>query len=70
LYSGDDLPSFVEPESTIDPNSMTDLFLAIYNATTQDEFKIAYKIAYAACDGDKGWQIKVIAAKDEAKGKL
>ena len=70
IYSGDDLPSFVEPESNIDPNSMTDLFLAIYNATTQDELKIAYKIAYAACDGDKAWQIKVIAAKDEAKAKL
>jgi hypothetical protein len=70
IYSGDDLPSFVEPESTIDPNTMTDLFLAIHNATTQDELKLAYKIAYAACDGDKAWQMKVIAAKDEAKGKL
>jgi len=70
IYSGDDLPSFVEPESTIDPNSMTDLFLTIHNATTEDELKIAYKVAYAACDGDKAWQMKVIAAKDEAKGKL
>ena len=70
IYSGDDLPSFVEPESTIDPNTMTDLFLAIYNAATQDELKLAYKIAYAACDGDKAWQMKVIAAKDEAKAKL
>jgi hypothetical protein len=70
IYSGDDLPSFVEPESTIDPNTMTDLFLAIHNAKTQDELKIAYKVAYAACDGDKAWQMKVIAAKDEAKGKL
>ena len=70
IYSGDDLPSFVEPESNIDPNTMTDLFLAIHNAKTQDELKIAYKIAYAACDGDKAWQMKVIAAKDEAKGKL
>jgi hypothetical protein len=70
IYSGDDLPSFVEPESTIDPDTMTDLFLAIHNAKTQDELKIAYKVAYAACDGDKAWQMKVIAAKDEAKGKL
>jgi len=70
IYSGDDLPSFVEPESTIDPDSMTDLFLAIHNATTQDELKLAYKIAYSACDGDKAWQMKVITAKDEAKGKL
>jgi hypothetical protein len=56
--------------SNIEPNSMADLFKAIEAATTQDELKLAYKIAYAACDGDKAWQIKVIAAKDEAKGKL
>ena len=70
IYAGDDLPQGDEPESTIDPNSMTDLFLAIHNAKTQDELKLAYKVAYAACDGDKAWQIKVIAAKDEAKEKL
>ena len=70
IYSGDDLPSFVEPESTIEPDTMTDLFAAIESASTQDELKIAYKVAYAACDGDKGWQIKVIAAKDKAKAKL
>jgi hypothetical protein len=70
IYAGEDLPDGAEPESTIDPNTMTDLFLAIHNATTQEELKIAYKIAYAACDGDKAWQMKVIAAKDEAKGKL
>jgi len=70
IYAGDDLPDGAEPESNIDPNTMTDLFLAIHNATTQDELKLAYKIAYAACDGDKAWQMKVIAAKDEAKAKL
>ena len=70
IYNGDDLPSFIEPESTIDPDSMTELFTAIENATTQDELKVAYKVAYAACDGDKAWQIKVIAAKDKAKAKL
>jgi hypothetical protein len=70
LYSGDDLPSFVEPESTIDADSMTDLFAAIENASTQDELKIAYKVAYSACDGDKAWQMKVIAVKDKAKAKL
>jgi hypothetical protein len=70
IYNGDDLPSFIEPESTIDPESMIDLFRAIEQATTQDELKVAYKVAYAACDGDKAWQIKVIAAKDKAKAKL
>jgi len=49
---------------------MTELFTAIENATTQDELKLAYKVAYAACDGDKAWQLKVIAAKDKAKAKL
>jgi hypothetical protein len=70
IYNGDDLPSFIEPESTIDADSMIDLFRAIEQATTQDELKVAYKVAYAACDGDKAWQIKVIAAKDQAKAKL
>jgi hypothetical protein len=70
IYAGEDLPEGAEPESTIDPNSMTDLFLAIHNAKTHDELKLAYRIAYAACDGDKAWQMKVIAAKDEIKGKL
>ena len=70
IYAGEDLPEGAEPESTIDPDSMTNLFLAIHNATTHDELKLAYRIAYAACDGDKAWQMKVIAAKDEIKGKL
>ena len=70
IYAGEDLPDGVEPESTIEPDTMTDLFLAIDNATTQDELKLAYKIAYAACDGDKAWQMKEIAAKDKAKAKL
>ena len=65
-----DAHTHVVAVSNIEPDSMTDLFLAIHNAKTQDELKLAYKVAYAACDGDKAWQIKVIAAKDEAKGKL
>ena len=70
IYAGEDLPEGVEPESTIEPDSMTELFVAIESATTQDELKVAYKVAYAACDGDKAWQLKVIAAKDKAKAKL
>ena len=65
-----DAHTHVVAVSNIEPDSMTDLFLAIHNAKTQDELKLAYKVAYAACDGDKAWQIKVIAAKDEAKAKL
>jgi len=70
IYAGEDLPDGVEPESTIEPDSMTELFAAIENATTLDELKVAYKVAYAACDGDKAWQIKVIATKDKVKAKL
>jgi hypothetical protein len=70
IYAGEDLPDGVEPESTIEPDTMTDLFAAIESASTQEELKLAYKIAYAACDGDKAWQMKVIAAKDKAKAKL
>ena len=70
IYAGEDLPQGEEPESTIDPDSMTNLFLAIHNAKTHDELKLAYRVAYSACDGDKAWQMKVIAAKDEIKAKL
>lgn len=56
--------------TAIDPDSMTELFEAIENAPTEDALKIAYKVAYAACDGNKNWQLKVIAAKDKAKAKL
>jgi hypothetical protein len=70
IYAGEDLPDGAEPESTIEPDTMTDLFAAIESASTQDELKLAYKVAYAACDGDKAWQMKVIAAKDKAKAKL
>jgi len=70
IYAGEDLPDGAEPESTIDAESMADLFKAIESATTQDELKIAYKVAYAACDGDKAWQMKVIQAKDIAKARL
>jgi hypothetical protein len=70
IYAGEDLPQGEEPQSTIEPDTMTDLFAAIESASTQDELKVAYKVAYAACDGDKAWQIKVIAAKDKAKAKL
>ena len=70
IYAGEDLPEGVEPESTIEEDSMTELFAAIENATTQDELKLAFKVAYAACDGEKVWQLKVIAAKDKVKAKL
>ena len=70
IYAGEDCPSVDEPESTIEEDSMTELFAAIETATTQDELKLAFKVAYAACDGEKVWQLKVIAAKDKVKAKL
>jgi hypothetical protein len=63
-YTHDVAPTIIEPDS------MTDLFASIESATTEDELKLAYKIAYAACDGNKVWQLKVIAAKDKAKARI
>ena len=35
-----------------------------------EELKDVYVLAYAACAGDKGWQKKVIDAKEKRKGAL
>jgi len=63
-YTHDVAPTIIEPDS------MTELFAAIESATTLDNLKIAYNVAYAACDGNKVWQLKVIAAKDKAKERI
>jgi hypothetical protein len=54
----------------INESVLLDHLAAIDASTDQDSLKNAYKAAYAACDGDKAWQIKIIAAKDKAKAKL
>lgn len=56
--------------SYIESDSMTELFDAMNNAKNQEELKLAYLIAYAACDSDKAWQKKVIDCKDARKKAL
>ena len=67
IYSGDDLP---EGESDLDVGVMIDHLAAIDAASTLEELKDAYTTAYTACGADKGWQKKVIDAKDKRKGAL
>jgi len=55
---------------SVNENALTDHLAAIEASTDQDSLKIAYKAAYAACNGNTEWQSKVIAAKDKAKAKL
>ena len=68
IYAGEDLP---EGEgSDIDVNVMIDHLAAIDAASNLEELKDAYTTAYTACGSDKGWQKKVIDAKDKRKGAL
>lgn len=55
---------------TIDVGVMIDHLAAIDAASTLEELKDAYTTAYTACGADKGWQKKVIDAKDKRKGAL
>jgi hypothetical protein len=55
---------------TVDVGLMIDHLAAIDAASTLEELKNVYSVAYSACDGDKGWQKKVIDAKEKRKGAL
>jgi hypothetical protein len=55
---------------TIDVSMMIDHLAAIDAASTLEELKDVYTTAYSACAGDKGWQKKVIDAKEKRKGAL
>ena len=55
---------------TIDVGMMIDHLAAIDAASTLEELKNVYSTAYSACAGDKGWQKKVIDAKEKRKGAL
>ena len=57
----------VEEEGTPDEGRMLDYIAAIEATTTVDELKNIYIEAFAACDGNKAWQTKMIAAKDARK---
>ena len=70
IYAGEDLPEGEEPQSSVDPKIMADHLAAIEVATTMEELKNVYILAYAACDGDKAWQKKVMDAKEKRKGEL
>jgi hypothetical protein len=67
IYAGEDLP---EGESDLDVGMMTDHLAAIDTASTLEELKNVYTVAYTACGADKGWQKKVIDAKEKRKGAL
>ena len=62
-------PNAVE-EGTPDEGRMLDYIAAIQATTTVDELKNIYIEAFAATDGNKAWQTKMIAAKDAKKKEL
>ena len=59
--------SKVVEEGTPDEGKMLDYIAAIEATTTLDELKDIYIEAFAATDGNKAWQTKMIAAKDAKK---
>jgi hypothetical protein len=69
IYAGEDLPEG-ESNSDIDVSMMIDHLAAIDAASTLEELKDVYVLAYAACAGDKNWQKKMIDAKEKRKGAL
>ena len=69
IYAGEDLPEG-ESGSDIDVNAMIDHLAAIDAASNMEELKNVYTAAYSACGSDKGWQKKVIDAKEKRKGAL
>jgi len=67
IYAGEDLPEGESDEGTPDEGKMLDYIAAIEATTTLDELKDIYIRAFAATDGNKAWQTKMIAAKDAKK---
>ena len=67
IYAGEDLPEGESDEGTPDQNRMLDYIAAIEDTTTVDELKNIYIEAFAACDGNKAWQTRMITAKDAKK---
>ena len=67
IYAGEDLPEGESDEGTPDEGRMLDYIAAIEATTTVDELKNIYIEAFAATDGNKAWQTKMIAAKDAKK---
>ena len=67
IYAGEDLPEGESDEGTPDEGKMLDYIAAIEATTTLDDLKDIYIRAFAATDGNKAWQTKMIAAKDAKK---
>ena len=57
----------VGEEGTPDEGRMLDYIAAIEATTSLDQLKDIYIEAFAATDGNKAWQTKMIAAKDAKK---
>jgi hypothetical protein len=57
----------VEEEGTPDEGRMLDYIAAIEATTSLEQLKDIYIEAFAATDGNKAWQTKMIAAKDAKK---
>ena len=69
IFSGDDLPEG-EDKSSVDEGMMLDYLSAIEVTSSLDQLKDIYIEAFAACQGNKAWQTKMIAAKDAKKKEL
>ena len=69
IFSGDDLPEG-EDKSSVDEGMMLDYLSAIEVTSSLDQLKDIYIEAFAACQGNKAWQTKMIAAKDARKKEL
>ena len=69
IYAGEDLPEG-DSGSDVDVGAMIDHLAAIDAASNMEELKNVYTAAYSACGSDKGWQKKVIDAKEKRKGAL
>jgi hypothetical protein len=67
IYAGQDIPDGESDEDSPDEGRMLDYIAAIQATTTVDELKNIYIEAFAATDGNKAWQTKMIAAKDAKK---
>jgi len=70
IYAGDDLPEGEDSTTAVDESRLLDYIAAFDEIIDIDGLKKLYIEAYAACDGNADWQKKVIAKKDEIKGKL
>ena len=70
IVEHDALDSSPGAEQKADPSVMADHMLVMMESKTMEELKNGYIVAYAACNGDKAWQKKVMDAKEKRKGEL